>query len=107
MSNESNVVPSTSAPTHFQQLTDAGAKSEDVTAFEKYCCEMAFHTYTQQAKLLLGRVLTVIDATTPDNRQNKAVKDLIKGHFYDNQALMSHALAGGIIWESLDQPGLQ
>lgn len=104
MSNESNVEPHVFFA---QRLTDAGVDPLLVNGLEKECYFTSFQTYTSQAKLLLGRVLTVIDATMPDNRQNKATKDLIKGHFYDNQALMSHALADGMIFESLDQPGLQ
>lgn len=30
---------------------------------------------------LLGQVLTIIDSSIIDKQQNKAVKDLIKGHF--------------------------
>lgn len=30
---------------------------------------------------LLGKVLTTVEATTADNKQAKAIKDLMRGHF--------------------------
>jgi len=33
-------------------------------------------------RVLSGRVLTVIDASIPDERQNKATKDLVKKEFW-------------------------
>ena len=35
-----------------------------------------------QVKFLLGKVLTIIDASISDKAQNKAIKDLIKDRFY-------------------------
>lgn len=35
----------------------------------------------RQVRNLQGKVLTVIDATIPKGDQNKAVKDILKGHF--------------------------
>lgn len=35
------------------------------------------------ARYLLGRILTVIDASSGDEKQRKAIKDLIKQQFYE------------------------
>jgi hypothetical protein len=37
----------------------------------------------------MGKVLTIVDATVTEPRQNKAVKDLIKSSFYESQGEMS------------------
>lgn len=34
-------------------------------------------------KKLTGKILTIIDASIPEQKQNKAVKDIIKGIFFD------------------------
>ena len=45
--------------------------------------EVHYSYFEQELKLLAGRVLTIIDASVNDHRQNKAMKDLIKGEFYE------------------------
>ena len=42
-------------------------------------------TINLQLSFLLGRVLTIIDASISDKTQNKAIKDLVKGEFSDKQ----------------------
>lgn len=37
----------------------------------------------EEVKYLLGRVLTIVDASITDPTANKAVKDLVKGEFND------------------------
>jgi len=40
----------------------------------------------QLKQLLLGRVLTIIDASISDNIQRKAIKDVIKDSFYRQES---------------------
>ena len=51
---------------------------------------------------LLGEILTIIDASTIDDRHNKAIKDLIKDKFYKrNGKLTKSAIEQfGIDWDS-------
>lgn len=48
-----------------------------------------------QLRFLLGRVLTVIDASIADPRQNKAIKDVLKGEFINKLAHVSDVLSEG------------
>lgn len=41
----------------------------------------ALAIYNVNTQILLGKVLTVIDAILPPGQQNKAVKDTVKEHF--------------------------
>lgn len=43
---------------------------------------------------LLGRVLTIIDASIIEPKQNKSVKDLIKGEFIDDMSLITEKVCG-------------
>lgn len=36
----------------------------------------------EQFRILAGKVLTIIDASIPDQRQNKCLKDIIRAEFY-------------------------
>lgn len=46
---------------------------------EPHLCGLnAYTDFEHRAKECLGEVLTVIDATLPEERQNKAMKDVIK-----------------------------
>lgn len=45
---------------------------------------------TDHLRFLLGRVLTIIDSSIVDPKQNKAMKDLIKGEFIDKISFVSH-----------------
>lgn len=45
----------------------------------------AYGIYSAQNRFLLGKVLTIIDAAVPDKQQNKAVKDIIKQQFRDQE----------------------
>lgn len=45
--------------------------------------ERAYAIYCSYARQLLGQTLTVIDAAIAESRQNKAVKDIIRGHFHE------------------------
>lgn len=49
-----------------------------------------------QLRFLLGRVLTIIDASIADPRQNKAIKDVIKGEFIDKLSHVSDVLSNGM-----------
>ena len=50
---------------------------------------------TDQVRFLLGRVLTIVDASVVDPKQNKAMKDLIKGEFIEKLSHVSGIVAGG------------
>jgi len=41
---------------------------------------------------LLGKVLTTVEATTPNEKQAKAIKDLMRGHFSDEMEFVSSML---------------
>tara|TARA_R110000850_G_scaffold211501_1_gene337332 strand:- start:864 stop:1085 length:222 start_codon:yes stop_codon:yes gene_type:complete len=42
-----------------------------------------FHQVEAQLNILLGKVLTIIDSSICEQRQNKATKDLVKNMFYE------------------------
>ena len=46
------------------------------------CCEWVVNTIKQN---LLGKVLTIIDSAIQDERQNKAIKDLIKNTIWEDK----------------------
>lgn len=48
----------------------------------------------QNSEMMLGKVLTVIDASVIDGKQNKAVKDIIKNEFYENYSYLCEAMIG-------------
>ena len=54
---------------------------------------------TESLNYLLGRVLTIIDASISESKQNKAVKDLIKGEFIWDMSTISDKLCNGRIVE--------
>lgn len=45
----------------------------------------AYDIYETQTRFLLGKVLTVVDAAFSDKEQRKAVKDLVKQQFREQQ----------------------
>lgn len=47
-----------------------------------------------QLGFLKGKVLTIIDASISDERQNKALKDLIKNAFYEQQSWITKVTTG-------------
>ena len=56
--------------------------------------DQAFEIWDTQTRYLLGKVLTVVDASFPDREQRKAVKDLIKQQFYDQTKHVCGILTG-------------
>ena len=48
-----------------------------------------------QLRFLLGRVLTIVDSSIIDAKQNKAMKDLVKGEFVDKLGHVSDILSDG------------
>ena len=63
---------------HFGYKTIELSEYKDETQF------LADYNFVfQQVKNLLGKVLTVVDATYTDKEQRKAIKDIIKGHWSD------------------------
>lgn len=45
---------------------------------------LILETHDNSARLFLGRVLTIIDASISDREQRKGLKDIIKDAFYNN-----------------------
>ena len=83
-------------------------KIEDSNVYEG--SKLVDHSFVvKRMSNLLGRMLTIIDASISDKQQNKAIKDIIKGEFVDeygnladimyNQELMC-ALANDSIEDS-------
>jgi len=50
---------------------------------------------TTQLRFLLGKVLTIVDSSVLDTRQNKAMKDIIKGEFLDIISRVSDIVSEG------------
>lgn len=60
--------------------------------------EKKFFTGTwvcHELRFLLGRILTIVDASVIDQRQNKAMKDLMKGEFVKELNHVSETLSNG------------
>lgn len=53
---------------------------ESITAKQHFISMAEFH---DEMTNLMGRILTIIDATTSSETQNKALKDLVKDNFYE------------------------
>lgn len=69
--------------------------SQEVPKFGWDDAKLADYVFiSEEMRKMLGRVLTVIDAAIVDNRQNKAVKDTIRGHFTDEYAQLTDMLMG-------------
>ena len=69
--------------------------------YDKY---LADYAYIQQIlKKMLGKVLTVIDASVPEGRQNKSIKDIIRNEFIDEYVHLSEQLQdNALIQEDVD-----
>jgi hypothetical protein len=70
-----------------------GTSYEDVSIdkYEGMCEEKALsHSYVMNTlKKLMGRTLTLIDASIVDKTQNKSVKDIIRGIYSDEMNFLS------------------
>lgn len=71
--------------------------------YEQECYYKAFQEYCYESKILLGRVLTIVDSSLPQGPQNKAAKDLIKHQFHQQYAQLSRTLASGALDSSLEE----
>lgn len=69
--------------------------------YDKY---LADYAYIQQIlKKMLGKVLTVIDASVPEGRQNKSIKDIIRNEFIGEYVHLSEQLQdNALIQEDVD-----
>lgn len=45
---------------------------------------LIINRHRESRKIFLGQVLTIVDASITDSEQRKAIKDLIRDKFYDN-----------------------
>ena len=57
----------------------------------------------QQIKNLLGKMLTVVDATYTDKEQKKAVKDIIKGHWSDTYCFLGDMMFDKTVIEDVQK----
>jgi diphthamide synthase (EF-2-diphthine--ammonia ligase) len=71
-------------------------------------CKIVSHEYFEDLlNHFEGRILTIIDASLPEGKQNKCVKDLIKFEYYDtlNKHNDFYGIHGcGSIGEQSNQP---
>lgn len=59
----------------------------------EYDLYLADYNYIQQLlKRMLGKVLTIVDASIPEGRQNKSVKDIIRNEFIEEYVHLSEQL---------------
>lgn len=68
--------------------------SKCTTVGEQSPGDYAYTIFSAQTKFLLGKVLTAIDAAITDRQQNKAVKDIIKQQFRDQEKWVSEICGG-------------
>lgn len=64
---------------------DCSPKATTARGAETITRQEAYDTYETQTRFLLGKVLTVIDAAFTDREQRKAVKDLVRQQFREQQ----------------------
>jgi hypothetical protein len=57
----------------------------------------------KELKTMLGRVLTVIDASIVDPKQNKAMKDIIRNSFIEEYSFLSDMLYGDTIRKAVEE----
>ena len=90
-------------------------KKQEIIGNNLYDCYVVFKEDDERAvryfrleddiKTLAGRILTVIDASIIDDRQNKAMKDIVKGHIhkflyqYQEMCYFGHRAGSGPILE--------
>jgi hypothetical protein len=64
--------------------------------------ERAAKLFETQIGFLLGKVLTVIDASIPDREQKKAAKDLIRAQFHEQKRHVFALTTGAQLLSSSD-----
>jgi hypothetical protein len=55
----------------------------------------AYDIYSGQTSFLLGKVLTIVDASFSDKEQRKAVKDLVRQQFREQEKWVYSICTGG------------
>lgn len=90
----SNPHPNGLPETPFHLLTVEGASLETIKALQQQEREAAFRCYTSQTRFLLGKVLTIIDGSTPDKDQRKALKDVLKWSFQEQEKHTCEVMTG-------------
>lgn len=63
-------------------MSNFKVKSEGSYGNDSYPTKVGYYYVEAQFRALSGRILTFIDMSIPDARQNKAFKDIIKQEFY-------------------------
>lgn len=66
--------------------------TENISEFEVTVTDtkLADHAFVLRVMgHLLGKVLTTVEATTPNEKQAKAIKDLMRGHFSDEMEFVA------------------
>lgn len=53
-----------------------------------------YHFIQLRLRQITGEILTIIDASIPEGKQNKCVKDLVRGVFVDEFVALSELLCG-------------
>jgi len=67
--------------------------NEDETTYDWSGNKLADNAFIQaRLKLLTGKILTIIDASIPEGKQNKCIKDLIRAVFVDEFTDVSELL---------------
>jgi len=66
----------------------------DGREYDKYLADYIF--IQQILKKMLGKVLTIVDASISNERQNKSVKDIIRNEFIDEYVHLSEQLQDNV-----------
>ncbi len=95
----SNLLPETP----FHVLATQGASIENIKALQQQERDAAFRCYQSQTKFLLGKVLTIIDGSTPDKEQRKALKDVIKWSFQQQEKHTCEVMTGARLFAGTEE----
>ncbi len=74
------------------RLIESGTDQSLLKDFALNCYAVAFSSYQEQQKKLLGSTLTVIDACIPAPQQNKATKDIVRDSFHRQESTLAMLL---------------
>ena len=75
-------------------------KVDDLKDQEK----LADYTFIfKELRMMLGKVLTVIDASITEPKQNKAIKDIIRNTFIDEYSFLSDMIYGDMIKRAAEE----
>jgi hypothetical protein len=83
-----------------EEVIKAGKEAEE---WSKEPALASYEFVERNLSWQLGQVLTIIDASISDKKQNKAIKDLIKNSFHDRIHFVYKKLSGEEIYNDLQQ----